>query len=159
LPTETREDIEGIIGLVKKIRGISAKGDITLSISTFVPKPFTPFQWHPMEDPAEVKERLKMIKKALVPIKGIKVFHDVPKYAYMQGMFSIGDRRLSRVLEEMLLSGDWIKAAVTAGINKDLYIFRKKDFREMLPWDFIDIETGKERLWEEYQKALSSALR
>ena len=49
LPTETREDIDGIINLVKKIRDVSTKGYITLSISTFVPKPFTPFQWHTME--------------------------------------------------------------------------------------------------------------
>ena len=116
LPTETREDIDGIINLVKKIRDISLRGYITLSISTFVPKPFTPFQWHPMEIPSEVKERLKMIKKGLFPIKGVKVFHDVPKYAYMQGLFSMGDRRVSKALEKMVdpetSSGhDWIKAA------------------------------------------------
>ncbi len=156
LPTETREDIEGIIDLTEKIRGISATGNITLSVSTFVPKPFTPFQWHPMEAPFEVKERLKIIKKALIHMKGVKVFHDVPKYAYMQGMFAMGDRRLSRVLEEMLHSADWIKASETAGINKDFYIFRQRDFNEILPWDFIDIGTGKDSLWEEYQKALSS---
>lgn len=156
LPTETREDIEGIIDLAGKIRDISASGNITLSVSTFVPKPFTPFQWHPMESPFEVRERLKIIKKGIIPLKGVKVFHDVPKYAYMQGMFSVGDRRLSQVLEEIANSGDWMKATEVSGINKDFYIFRQKEFGEALPWDFIDIGTGKDRLWEEYQKALSS---
>lgn len=162
LPTETREDINGIINLIKKIRGISLRGYITLSISTFVPKPFTPFQWHTMEIPLEVKERLKMIRKGLFPIKGVKVFHDVPKYAYMQGFFSMGDRRVSKALEKMVdtetSSGyDWMKAAEAAGLNKDFYIFRKKDFNEILPWDFIDMGIAKDTLWAEYQEALSNA--
>jgi radical SAM superfamily enzyme YgiQ (UPF0313 family) len=155
LPMETRGDIEGIIDLVTKVRSISTKGYITLSISTFVPKPFTPFQWHPMENLSEVKERLKIIKKGLMSVKGVKVFHDVPKYAYMQGLFSAGDRRVSRVLEEMSKNDDWMKAAEAAGINKDFYIFRKKEFNENLPWDFIDMGIRKDRLWAEYQKALS----
>lgn len=155
LPAETREDIEGIIDLVKKIRDISARGFITLSISTFVPKPFTPFQWHPMENLSEIKERLKIIKKGLLQIKGVKVFHDVPKYAYMQGLFSMGDRRVSMVIEKMSKTDDWIRATESAGIDKDFYIFRKKDLSEKLPWDFIDMGTGKESLWNEYQEALS----
>jgi radical SAM superfamily enzyme YgiQ (UPF0313 family) len=155
LPTEKREDTEGIINLSKKIRDISTRGYITLSISTFVPKPFTPFQWHPMEQLSEVKERLKMIKKGLLSIKGINVFHDVPKYAYMQGLFSMGDRRVSKVLEAMSKIQEWIKAAEEAGIRKDFYIFRKKEFKEILPWDFIDIGLSKEDLWTEYQEALS----
>jgi len=156
LPTETREDMEGIINLVKKIRDISSRGHITLSVSTFVPKPFTPFQWHPMETLSEVKERLKMLKKGLNLIKGVKVFHDIPKYAHMQGLFSMGDRRVSIVPEKMLKVQDWMKAAEASGINKDFYIFRKKDFDEILPWDFIDSGTPKEKLWAEYQEAISA---
>jgi radical SAM superfamily enzyme YgiQ (UPF0313 family) len=155
LPTETREDITGISTLVKKIRDTSPKGHITLSISTFVPKPFTPFQWHPMEKPVEVRERLNMIKKAILPLKGVKVFHDVPKYAYMQGLFSTGDRRVSKVIEEMQNTGDWMRAAEKTGISRDFYIFRKKDSCDIMPWDFIDIGIGKDRLWSEYQEAIS----
>src|SRR4030065_682098 len=154
LPSETREDIIGIVDLVKKIRDRTSKGNITLSISTFVPKPFTPFQWHPMENPSEVKERLKMIKNGLLPIKGVRVFHDVSKYAYMQGLFSHGDRRVSQVVIEMLSIQDWRKAAVAAGIKKDFYIFRYKEFNKIFPWDFIDVGIRKERLWAEYQEAL-----
>lgn len=154
LPTERREDIEGIVNLVRKIRDVSARGFITLSISTFVPKPFTPFQWHPMENPGEVKERLKMISKGLSAVKGVRVFHDVPKYAYMQGLFSMGGRPVSQMLEEMSATDDWIKAAGKAGIDKDFYILRKKDFSEILPWDFIDLGVSKENLWNEYQEAL-----
>jgi len=156
LPTETREDIIGIVDIVKKIRDRTPKGNITLSVSTFVPKPFTPFQWHPMENPSEIKERLKMIKNGLLPIKGVRVFHDVSKYAYMQGLFSQGDRRVSQVVIEMLSIQDWRKAAVAAGIKEDFYIFRKKEFHEILPWDFIDVGIREERLWAEYQEALSN---
>ncbi|MBI4823924.1 MAG: radical SAM protein [Nitrospirae bacterium] len=155
LPTEKDEDIDGIIGLVKKIRESPTKGEVTLSVSTFVPKPFTPFQWHPMEKEDVVKRRLSMIKRALIPIKGVRVFHDVLKYAYMQGMFSMADRRVSNVLIKMLEVSDWQKASYNSGIKPDFYIFRKKDFTEPLPWDFIDTGISKEELWKEYQKAVS----
>jgi radical SAM superfamily enzyme YgiQ (UPF0313 family) len=155
LPTETKEDITGIVNLVRKIRDMTPKGNLTLSISTFVPKPFTPFQWHPMQGSSEVKERLKMIKNGLLPLKGVKVFHDVLKYAYMQGFFSQGDRRISKAIEKIPAHNDWRKAAATAGIKEDFYIFREKEFNENLPWDFIDIGIAKEKLWTEYQEALS----
>jgi radical SAM superfamily enzyme YgiQ (UPF0313 family) len=154
LPTETDEDIEGIISLAKKIRESSSKGNITITISTFVPKPFTPFEWHPMERMDVVKDRLKKIKNALSPATGIRVFHDVPKYSYMQGLFAMGDRRAGAVLEEMLETPDWRKASGKAGINPDFYIFRKKDFTETLPWDFIDSGIDKKRLRDVYDEAV-----
>jgi len=155
LPTESDDDIKGIISLVKKIRDISKRGSIVLTLSTFVPKPFTPFQWHGMEKIEIVKKRLKAVKSALLPMKGIKVFHDVPKYAYMQALFSMGDRRISKVLEAMLKISDWKKACVESGIDPDFYVTRNKGFSENLPWDFIDSGIAKEKLWEEYQKALT----
>ena len=158
LPTENDDDIKGIVSLVKKIRAISKKGTIALTLSPFVPKPFTPFQWHGMEKIEIVKKRLKAVKSSLLPIKGIKVFHDVPKYAYMQGFFSMGDRRVSRVLETMLKIHDWKKACIEAGIGPDFYVMRNKDFSENLPWDFIDSGISKERLWDEYLKALSESI-
>lgn len=155
LPTEKTEDIEGIIELVKRIRELSQKGNIVLTISTFVPKPFTPFQWHPMERIGIIKERLKIIKKALLPSKGIKVFHDVPKYAYMQGLFARGDRRIARVLIKMKNGMNWEKACLEAGIDVDYYLFRERRFEEKLPWDFIDCGISKEALWKEYREALN----
>jgi len=155
LPTEREDDIKGIISLVKKIRDISKRGNIVLTLSTFVPKPFTPFQWHGMEKIEVVKKRLKAVKSALLQMKGIRVFHDVPKYAYMQGLFSLADRRVSKVLEAMLKVSDWKKACFEAGLDPDFYVTRNKGFSENLPWDFIDSGIAKEKLWEEYQKALS----
>jgi len=156
LPTEGDEDIEGIINLVKRIRGVSDRGNIVLTISTFIPKPFTPFQWHPMERIDVVKDRLKSIKRALMPLKGIRVFHDVPKYAYMQGILSLGDRRVLAMLERVADGIEWQKACRETGIDYDFYLFRQKDLHDILPWDFIDNGIQKERLWEEYQKAIKN---
>ncbi len=153
LPTETREDIEGISDLVRRIRATARKGHITLSVSTFVPKPFTPFQWHPMEPLAEVKERLKMIKKDLSPVKGVRVFHDVPKYAYMQGVFSLGDRRVSAMIERASLD-TFSLSRKSEGLPPDFYVFRSKGKEEMLPWDFIDGGVSKASLRDEYEEAI-----
>jgi radical SAM superfamily enzyme YgiQ (UPF0313 family) len=153
LPTETRADIEGISDLVRRVRALTRRGQITLSVSTFVPKPFTPFQWHPMESLREVKERLKMIKKELSSLKGVRVFHDVPKYAYMQGIFSLGDRRAARVAEHAAsdafsLSGEY------GGLSPDFYIFRTREKEEILPWDFIDAGVSRDVLRREYEEAV-----
>jgi radical SAM superfamily enzyme YgiQ (UPF0313 family) len=154
LPTETKEDIAGIIDLAKKIRANSKKGLINLSISTFVPKPFTPFQWHPMLPLKEVKERLKIIKKGLMEEKGMRVFHDVPKYAYMQALFAVGDRRTGELVERIASGDDLAVKDKSFERDLDFFVFRKKDISENLPWDFIDAGISKEKLWEEYQKAI-----
>lgn len=157
LPTETQEDISGIVELVRKIRRTSKRGTLVLSISTFVPKPLTPFQWHVMEPLGVVKEKLKFIKKTLRDDGNIKVFHDVPKYAYLQGFFARGDRRVFKVIEAMSKTDDMKKACSETGIDMDFYLFRKRDFQEILPWDFIKSDTMKQRLWEEYASALGLA--
>jgi radical SAM superfamily enzyme YgiQ (UPF0313 family) len=156
LPTEGEGDIEGIVSITKKIRSVSGKGNVVLSISIFVPKPFTPFQWHFMEEKSVVKGRLKKIRGDLSHFRGIKVFHDVPKYSYMQGLFSVGDRRVSAVLERMAEGADWQRACTEGGIDAGFYFYRRKGFSEILPWDFIDNGFPKEKLWEEYQEALAT---
>lgn len=156
LPTEADEDISGIVELVKKVRSLSHKGNIILSISTFVPKPFTPFQWHSMEQLDSVKEKLGFIKKALKNERGVKVFHDVPKYAHLQGLFSVGDRRIFNVLQAMVKNDDYRRACSEAGIDIGFYIFRKKEYDEILPWDFIDVGIQKEKLWNEYEDAIKN---
>ncbi len=152
LPTETDEDARGIVRLVRAVREASPRGKIVLTLSTFVPKPFTPFQWHPMEEMRVVKERMKTVKKGLAPLGDVSVFHDVPKYAYMQGMFSMGDRRVAAVLKAMRQEGDWRRASASAGVDPDFYAMRGKALEESLPWDFIDAGVGKEKLWEEYER-------
>lgn len=151
LPTEREEDMEGIVSLVTKIRDASASGNIVLTLSTFVPKPFTPFQWHPMEELKSIKERMRHVKKSLGRLKGVRVFHDVPKYAHMQGMLARGDRRVAGALRAMLDGGDWRKAALSAGVEPDFYTMRKRGRDEVFPWDFIETGIPKKKLWERYR--------
>ena len=121
LPTETEDDIIQIVELAKNIRRTSKRGRVTLSISSFVPKPFTPFQWVKMEDVDTLKHRLKLIKSGLRDVGGVRVLHDVPKWAYMQGFLSRGDRQVSYALENMLDNGDWLKVCLNAGIDPAFY--------------------------------------
>lgn len=155
LPTETAEDVDGMINLVKTIRRNSPRGFIRLSVSTFVPKPFTPFQWHPMEPLKSLKEKLQRIKKGLARERGIKVLHDVPKQAHLQGLLALGDRRIGRVLESLAVEDTDVIKKGFEDLDIASYIYRQRDFSEHLPWDFIDAGVTKEHLWSEYQKALS----
>ncbi|NOZ24478.1 MAG: radical SAM protein [Nitrospirae bacterium] len=156
LPFETDDDIAGIVDLAKRIRSLSRRGIIVLSVSTFVPKPFTPFQWHPMTAEKTIKARLKMIKSGL-DMNGVRVFHDVIKYAFMQGVFSRGDRRLAGVLHDMKEPRRWKESLGKAGLDPGFYLFRERSFEEILPWDFIDAGVSKEALWQEYLAARESA--
>ena len=156
LPTETMDDIEGIIDLVKTIRKNTRKGFIRLSVSTFVPKPFTPFQWHAMEPLKSIKEKLKRIKKGLAQEKGVRVLHDVPKYAHLQGLLALGDRRVGRVIEQIAAEDMDVMKQGSTEIDIAAIVFRNKDISEILPWDFIDAGFTKEHLWDEYRKALAA---
>lgn len=156
LPTEGEDDIEGLISLVRKIRSVSPRGNLVLTVSTFVPKPFTPFQWHPMAQMAIVKERLQKIKKALIPLKGVKVFHDVQKYAFLQALLARGDRRVSAIIEAIAGNIEWQRACREASLDPGFYLSRERAFDEILPWDFINSGTARERLWDEYLKALAT---
>jgi radical SAM superfamily enzyme YgiQ (UPF0313 family) len=155
LPTETMDDIDGIVSLVSAIRRNTRKGYIRLSVSTFVPKPFTPFQWHPMEPLKSLKEKLRRIKKGLIHEKGVRVLHDMPKDAHLQGLFALGDRRVGKVIEQIATEDFDVIKKGSADIDIAHYIFRQKDFSEPLAWDFIDAGVAMKYLWEEYQKALA----
>jgi radical SAM superfamily enzyme YgiQ (UPF0313 family) len=163
LPTETQEDIEAIPALIKKIRHRMVKGsasrgsigEIRLSINCFVPKPFTPFQWHPMEDEAVLREKQRWLKGALAREGGVKAVFDVPKWAYLQALLSLGDRRAGSILLKALeLDWDWKKAYRSCQVNPDFFVLRPRKQDELLPWDFIEHGLSKDYLLREYRLAL-----
>jgi radical SAM superfamily enzyme YgiQ (UPF0313 family) len=158
LPTETDEDIAGVVSLCLRARAVDKTKALVLSVSPFVPKPFTPFQWSSMAGIDILKGRIRTLRKSLEK-EGIKVFHDTPKHAHMQGLFSLGDRRVFQTLQGMAQTDDCRKACADAGIDMDYYVFREKAFDEILPWDFIRAGAKKEVLWEEYRKALAADIR
>ncbi len=163
LPTETREDVGALVGLVKRIKhhlvkeskGRKRIGMIRLSVSCFVPKPFTPFQWFPLDTVDSLKEKQRLLKRAVSDVGGVTISFDVPKWAYLQALLSLGDRRVG----QMLLTahgnrGNWRKTFQTSEINPDFFVYRPKDLNETLPWDFIDHGIDKSFLHEEYNLAL-----
>jgi len=165
LPSETYEDVREIITLTKKIKhhinstlkGLKGRWSLILSVNPFIPKPSTPFQWLPLEEVSELKKRLKIIQNGIHGDKGIRMIHDLPKWAYIQTLLSKGDRRVGEILIAANNYGDWGKAIREGTLNPDFYVYRKRRLDEVFPWDFIDHGIPKERLIEDYLKAMKEA--
>ncbi len=123
LPTETDEDIEAIIRLVKGMEHRarhSSEGKrgfrrLTLSINQFIPKPATPFQWHPLEDVAVVKRRIRRIADGLRSEKAVSVTHDLPKWNYIQALLALGDRRVGKLLHGRAPARGQLGAGLSGG--------------------------------------------
>lgn len=162
LPTETLDDIKAVLELVKHLRHNMIKesasrgriGQIRISMNCFVPKPVTPFQWVPLEQVASLKDKQKWLKKSLAKEGGIKIHFDVPKWAYVQTLLSMGDRRVGKILLNVHeLGGNWNKAFRFSDINPEFFVYRPKGLDEILPWDFIDHGIQKKYLIDEYHLA------
>lgn len=169
LPTETPEDVEAVADLTAKIHarfcGPGAKvGGLTLSVNAFSPKPWTPFQWEPMEEISALRAKFALLRKRLARLPRVTVDTESPREAYYQTLLSRGDRRVSQILLDIHHSGgDWwgvIQRARRAarpsasGLNPDFFVHRRYDVNETLPWDFIDHAVSKQYLWVEWRKAL-----
>lgn len=163
LPTETLDDIEGIVVLCKKIKHRFLKssrarkriGEITVSLSSFVPKPFTPFQWVQMENVRLLKQKIKKIKSGLKRVANVRVHADVPRWAYIQALLARGDRNVAQIL--LLVNknqGNWPKTFKSSPVNPDFYVYRDRPLDEVFPWDFMDHGISKSFLKQEYKKAL-----
>lgn len=174
LPGENLEDIEGIADLGQKVVDEYYKIDresrnkslkVVLSASSFVPKPFTPFQWMGQNSPEEFKNKQRHLKASIKERKISYSWHD-SGVSYLEAVFARGDRRLGLVLEKAHQIGcrfdgwgeyfdlqKWSEAFESAGIDPDFYALRNRDFDEILPWDFIDTGVTKEFLKAEAQKA------
>jgi radical SAM family uncharacterized protein len=166
LPSETDEDIKGILLLAKGIRHriLSYSKDqkkrwrLTLSVNPFIPKPATPFQWVPLEEVGELKKKLRTIQRGVQGERGMEMIHDLPKWAYLQALLSRGDRRVGKILlAAHRTGGNWGQALRETHINSDFYVYRRRDLDEIFPWDFIDHGISKERLKEEYVAAMKEA--
>ena len=172
LPTETEADVADIVrlaGAVKR-KGRQAKGgrspQVNVSVATFIPKPFTPFQWAPQATTDESRAAQRLLRKRLkAQGLGFK-WHD-PAMSLFEGVFSRGDRRLSAVILKAFESGcrfdgwsewfdpePWHAAFAAAGIETDFYTARRRPAAEVFPWDHLRAGVTKEFLYEEYEKAL-----
>ena len=170
LPTETDEDLEGIGRICSIIKYCYKKKKrnkplrISVSCSTFIPKPFTPFQWERLSTQDEIKSKQEKLIASLRG-KGVTLNWSDGFTAKLEAVLARGDRNIGKVIELAYKNGcifdgwdkelnkdGWKKAFEESGISPDEYI-RERDENEILPWDFIDIGVTKEFLLSERRKA------
>jgi len=161
-PTEAPEDVEGIIRLAKTARhrilqkrhDPKSLAELTVGVSSFVPKPWTAFQWCAMAEVRALDEKVDRLRRELRPV-GIHFTHDVPKWAYLQAVLSRGDRRVADLLQLALKHrGDWKRAFRGWPRNPDFYACRERPLSERFPWDHFEVGTKRERLETEYRRAM-----
>ncbi len=162
LPTETDEDIEAIpdlaTRLLERLRVPSGQGEpfgrLTLSISSFVPKPWTPFQWAPFDPVNRLEVKLRTIKAGVRRLHNVRVLHENPREALLQALLARGDRRVADFLEEAArLEGDWRTALREWSGDAEFYTHRERPLGEALPWDHLDVGVRKAGLVREHQRA------
>jgi radical SAM family uncharacterized protein len=174
LPSETFEDLEGIVDLGNKVvnaymgvpRENRGKGlNITVSTSSFVPKPFTPFQWEPQDSMEVLREKQKFLKSRMKSKFISYNWHD-SEVSFLESIFARGDRKTGEVLikawekgcrfdgwGEHFKYGLWMEAFRECDVDPDFYSTRKRDPEEVFPWDHIDVGVSKKFLWKENEKA------
>ncbi len=177
LPTETDEDVAGIANLAQMVvntyyenpdRPKGKAVTVSASASTFVPKPFTPFQWEPQITIDEIHRRQKVLQTSVTSRKISLSWHDA-NTSFLEAVFARGDRRLGAVLlkahemgckfdswEEFFDLAVWREAFAQCGIDPEFYSCRRRSYEEILPWDHLDYGVTKEFLIREHKKALAS---
>lgn len=179
LPTETYDDLDGISDLAYEVVDIykdvhngkfKGKFNVTVSTSTFVPKPFTPFQWNPQDIKANVIEKQRHLVRKLKNRNITYNYHDSDT-SLMEAVFARGDRRLGKVLlraHELGAKFDgwdehfdleiWKKAMEECGLDISFYAHRTRELDEVFPWDHIDVGVSKKFLIREAEKALKGEI-
>ena len=161
-PTETDEDVAAIVDLARRmldrLRVLDPRGRpfgrLTLSISSFVPKPWTPFQWAPFAGAGALADKLETIKHGVRPMATVRVLHENPREAALQALLARGDRRVSDFLERAArLGGDWRRALRDWDGDLDFHTRRPRGVDERLPWDHFDVGVKKAGLVREWERA------
>ncbi len=158
LPFEIESDLKAIISLVTKIKslyftGTSTRREITVSINAFIPKPFTPFQWAPMDSEKNLRRKRRFIDSELRKIKGIKFNRKNVKDEITQCTLSLGSRDTG--LNIMNQAGaQWIP---DIGNRNHSGIYQEKSNTDILPWDLIEYPIRKDKLWQLWQKSAEVA--
>ena len=173
LPGETYEDLDGIGKIASDIMDLNFKLKgrrggrfrVTVSVSNFVPKAHTPFQWAAQDRPEEFRAKHDHLAKQL-HIKGVTFNYHETKTSNLEAIFARGDRKVCRLLEHAYHLGCkfdgwteyfkpqlWEQAFAETGTDLDFYAYRERDYEEILPWDIIDPLISREFLIRENEKA------
>ncbi len=165
LPTETEEDLLEMVELVRLLqKRIMAPGrargslsQITLSINCFVPKAWTPFQFHGSFLLRDLKGKVKFLRKKFSGFNNLKLVFDQPQHAFFQSMLARGDRRVGGLLYELGQSErNWRQVCKGVGVEPEFYAVRQRGRDEVFPWEIVDHGLDRRFLWAEYQLALQS---
>jgi radical SAM family uncharacterized protein len=166
-PTETVEDVEAIPDLagrlLERLRVLDPTGRpfgrLTLSVSSFVPKPWTPFQWAPFDGADSLQAKLEIIKRGVRRFSNVRVLHENPREAALQALLARGDRRVGDFLELAAShEGDWRRALREWDGDAAFYTTRRRALDERLPWDHFDVGVKKTGLLREWERAADDAL-
>jgi len=161
-PTETIEDVEAIPDLagrmLERLRVLDPTGRpfgrLTLSVSSFVPKPWTPFQWAPFDGAESLQSKLEIIKRRVRRFSNVRVLHENPREAALQALLARGDRRVGEFLELAAChEGDWRRALREWDGDAAFYTTRRRLPEERLPWDHFDVGVKKTGLLREWERA------
>ncbi len=161
-PTETVEDVEAIPDLagrmLERLRILDPTGRpfgrLTLSVSSFVPKPWTPFQWAPFDGAESLQSKLEIIKRGVRRFSNVRVLHENPREAALQALLARGDRRVGDFLELAAShEGDWRRALREWEGDAAFYTTRHRPIEERLPWDHFDVGVKKAGLLREWERA------
>ncbi len=170
LPTEREEDLRAVADLSRRIRlgRGSGRGSIHVnaSVSTFIPKAHTPFQWEPQIPLADILDGQAYLRSKLRE-QGVRLKWQDPRMSLLEGVFARGDRRLSRVLMEAHRLGSrfdgwgehfrfdlWERAFDSCGLSMESYANRRRAFSEVLPWEHIDSGIEKDFLLREQERSM-----
>jgi radical SAM superfamily enzyme YgiQ (UPF0313 family) len=161
-PTETDADVAAIPALARRMlerlrvldRHGRPFGRLTLSISSFVPKPWTPFQWAPFAGASALAAKLETIKRGVGGLATVRVLHENPREAALQALLARGDRRVGDFLERAArLGGDWRRALREWEGDLHFHTTRARALDERLPWDHFEVGVKKAGLVREWDKA------
>jgi radical SAM superfamily enzyme YgiQ (UPF0313 family) len=163
LPTETDDDLAEMVGFIRiihqrvteigRLRGHLS--DIFLSINSFVPKAWTPFQFCRFGPVKELKAKIKFIRKQLAGIAHLRITVDNPDKAFFQAVIARGDRKVGRALLEISRQEkNWRQVLLEENIDPGFYALRERQKDEVFPWEIIDHGIKRNYLWQEYQMAL-----
>jgi radical SAM superfamily enzyme YgiQ (UPF0313 family) len=167
LPFEEHADVEAIVSLTEKIRdrmvevgrGRGRVGRIHPSVNPFVPKPGTPYQWLPMEDPRETDRKLQYLRRAFARMPNVDAIIKSARTGAVQSVLAVGDRRVARALEATVTQGVDLKRALReTGLDPAFYLFRERSREELLPWDVVDNGVSRDYFWRELEKSRKESL-
>ena len=175
-PEEDLADVEAIIRLCQRVlaegrRVLGNKATLNVGVSTFIPKPHTPFQWVPQDDPAQVEAKLDLLKRKLRG-PGMHLRWNDNESTELEGFLSRGDRRLGEVIERAWRAGGkfdawqdqhqhdlWLNAMAAEGLTPHFYNHRTREADEIFPWDHIDVAIHKKFLRQDYEMSIQRETR